>query len=398
REQLRKLEAETEAQILHRHEQDVARDEGFDPLELDRYSTIQQLSRGLAETANDVASINELLQGLTTETDTLLTQQSRVTTELQDGLMHTRMVPFQRHVSRLSRIVRQACADTGKSAVLLVEGEHSELDRQVLEAMLPPLEHLLRNSVVHGIEDPAGRQAAGKPARGEVWLKLRREGSEVLLEVADDGAGLNLRAIRRKAIEQGLIAENQEIEAEQAKELILKPGFSTAGELTQAAGRGVGMDVVDNEVKKLGGSIRIDSTAGRGTRFFIRLPYTLAITHALIVDVGDETFALPLPTVEGITRLSRERILELLTQDEPRLEYGGVTYRIQHLGSLVGGAPSALPEDESAVSLVLVRAGDNSTALLTDALEGSREIVVKTLGPHIASVPGVTGATILGDG
>src|SRR5690606_3701271 len=180
--------------------------------------------------------------------------------------------------------------------------------------------------------------------------------------------------------------------------LILKPGFSTAGELTQAAGRGVGMDVVDNEVKKLGGSIRIESTTGQGTRFFIRLPYTLAITHTLIVDVGEETFALPLPTVEGITRLTRERILDLLTQDDPKLEYGGVSYRIQHLGSLVGSAPSALPEEESAASLVLVRAGDNSTALLMDQLEGSREIVVKTLGPHLSSVPGVTGATILGDG
>ncbi|HEX6997314.1 MAG TPA: Hpt domain-containing protein [Gammaproteobacteria bacterium] len=397
REQLRKLEAETEAQIINRHEEDAGR-EGFDPLELDQYSTIQQLSRALAETANDVASINELLRGLTTEADTLLTQQTRVTAELQDGLMQTRMVPFHRHVSRLARIVRQACADTRKQATLVVEGEHSELDRQVLENMLPPFEHLLRNAVVHGIEDPATRKAAGKPETGEVRLKLRREGSEVIVEVADDGAGLNVRAIKRKAVEQGLIRDGQEIDEEQAKELILKPGFSTAGELTQAAGRGVGMDVVDNEVKKLGGSLRIESAAGKGTRFIVRLPYTLAITHALIVNVGDETFALPLPTVEGITRLSRERILELLTQDEPKLEYGGVTYRIQHLGSLVGGAPSALPEDESAVSLVLVRAGDNSSALLTDSLEGSREIVVKTLGPHLASVPGVTGATILGDG
>ena len=139
-------------------------------------------------------------------------------------------------------------------------------------------------------------------------------------------------------------------------------------------------------------------TIGQGTRFLIRLPYTLAITHALIVNVGDETFALPLPTVEGITRLSREKILKHLTEDEPKLDYGGIGYRIQHLGSLVGTAPSALPEDENAVSLVLIRAGESSTALLTDSLEGSREIVVKTLGPHIASVAGVTGATILGDG
>jgi chemosensory pili system protein ChpA (sensor histidine kinase/response regulator) len=398
RDQLRKLEAETEAQILHRHQDDLSASRDFDPLELDRYSTIQQLSRALAESANDVASINELLNGLTNEADTLLTQQARVTAELQDGLMHTRMVPFQRHVARLARIVRQACADTGKAAELSVEGENSELDRQVLENMLPPFEHLLRNAVAHGIEAPQGRAAAGKPVTGRVHLKLKREGAEVLIEVGDDGRGLDLKAIRRKALEHGLLGERREITDQEAMELILRPGFSTAGEVTQAAGRGVGMDVVDNEVKKLGGSMRIESTPGQGTRFLIRLPYTLAITHALIVNVGDETFALPLPTVEGITRLSRERILAHLTEDEPKLDYGGIGYRIQHLGSLVGAAPSALPDEDGAVSLVLVRAGENSSALLTDSLEGSREIVVKTLGPHIASVPGVTGATILGDG
>jgi len=398
RDQLRKLEAETEAQILHRHQDDVASDGGFDPLELDRYSTIQQLSRALAESANDVASINELLNGLTNETETLLTQQARVTAELQNGLMQTRMVPFQRHVTRLARIVRQACADTGKSAELVVEGENNEIDRQVLESMLPPFEHLLRNAVAHGIEDAATRGKRGKPDVGKVFLKVKREGSEVIIEVADDGGGLDLQAIRRKAQDKGLLADNQKITDDQAMELILQPGFSTAGEVTHTAGRGVGMDVVDNEVKKLGGSMRIESMAGQGTRFLIRLPYTLAITHALIVNIGDETFALPLPTVEGITRVSREKILKHLTEDEPRLDYGGITYRIQHLGSLVGAAPSALPEDENAVSLVLIRAGEASTALLMDSLEGSREIVVKTLGPHIASVAGVTGATILGDG
>jgi chemosensory pili system protein ChpA (sensor histidine kinase/response regulator) len=398
REQLRKLEAETEAQILHRHQDDADVESGFDPLELDRYSTIQQLSRALAESANDVASINELLHGLTNEADTLLTQQARVTSDLQTGLMQTRMVPFQRHVQRLQRIVRQACADTGKQAELVVDGAANEIDRQVLESMLPPFEHLLRNSIAHGIEKPEVRRKRGKPDAGQVLLKVRREGSEVIVEVGDDGGGLDLAAIRRKAYEKGLLAENQKITDEQAVELILQPGFSTASELTQAAGRGVGMDVVDNEVKKLGGSMRIETRTGEGTLFVIRLPYTLAITHALIVNVGEETFALPLPTVEGITRLSRDKILKHLTEDEPKLDYGGIVYRIQHLGSLVGAAPSALPDDENAVSLVLIRAGDNSTALLMDSLEGSREIVVKTLGPHIASVPGVTGATILGDG
>lgn len=398
RAQLRNLEVETEAQILHGHQDDAADKEGFDPLELDRYSTIQQLSRALAETSNDVGSIGETLHGLAREAENLLAQQTRVTTELQDGLMQTRMVSLQRHVPRLERIVRQVSADTGKLAALQVEGANSELDRQVLNSILPALEHLLRNAVVHGIEKPEIRRQAGKTETGAVHLILRRDGSEVLIELSDDGAGLDLEKIQRIAREQKLIPEGRELSEDEAIELIFKPGLSTAGELTQAAGRGVGMDVVDNEVKKLGGSMRVESKVGEGTRFLLRLPYTLAITQALIVNVGDETFALPLLAIEGITRVKREQLLDMLTEDQPKLDYGDVGYRIQHLGSLVGAAPSQLPEDESSVALVLVRAGEHSTALLADSLEGTREIVVKTLGPHIASVRGVSGATILADG
>jgi chemosensory pili system protein ChpA (sensor histidine kinase/response regulator) len=398
REQLRQFEAETEAQILHRHQEDAGARGDFDPLELDRYSKIQQLSRALAETANDVASLNELLRGLSNETSTLLTQQARVTTSVQDGLMQTRMVPFQRYVPRLARIVRQACTDTGKAAELAIEGAQGELDRQVIEHMLAPLEHLLRNAVVHGIEQTAARRARGKADTGRIELKLQREGSEVIIQVADDGAGLDLDLIRQKARELGLLVDDQTLSDQDAMELILMPGFTTAGQLTHAAGRGVGMDVVDNQVKKLGGSLRIESTPNEGTCFILRLPYTLAVTHALIVNVGEETFALPLPTVEGVTRVAKDQLLELLTEDDPKLEHGGVSYRLQHLGSFLGAAPSSLPEDDSFVSLVLIRAGENSAALLTDSLEGSREVVVKTLGPHLTAIPGVSGATILGDG
>ena len=398
-EQLRSLESETEAQILYRHQdEEAAPSSDFDPLELDRYSTIQQLSRALAETSNDVASINELLTGLTSETETLLTQQARVAAELQDGLMQTRMVPVSRQVPRLQRIVRQAASDSGKQAELDVEGADSLLDRQVLESVLPALEHILRNAVAHGIETPQLRETAGKPPAGTVHMAVKRDGAEAILEIADDGAGLDIDGIRRRAVESGLISDHKSLSDDEAIDLIMRPGFTTAEKLTQAAGRGVGMDVVDNEIKKLGGSMRIGTQSGHGTRFVIRLPFTLAITHALIVRVGDETFALPLPTVEGITRVRREQLLEILTQDDPILSYGDANYRVQHLGSLVGGAPSALPEDDSAVSLVLVRAGENSAALLTDSLEGSREIVVKTLGAHLSSVSGVSGATILGDG
>ena len=397
RQQLRKLEIETEAQIMHSHQDTmVARD--FDPLELDRYSNIQQLSRALAESANDLSSLKDLLKSVTNEAEGLLVQQSRVTAELQDGLMRTRMVPFERHVPRLTRLVRQVAQEVGKRAELAVEGASGELDRQVLDKMLPPFEHMLRNAVVHGIESAADRQAAGKPGVGRITIRLHREGAEMVIDVADDGAGLDVDAIRRKAYEQDLLPADAKITDDEIMDLILKPGFSTAGSLTQAAGRGVGMDVVANEVKKLGGSLRISSVTGQGTNFTVRLPFTLAITQALIVRTGEEIYALPLPSVEGVARIPRRELESLLSHTEPSYQYGEQTYKFRHLGMYLGGQAAKLPEDETSVPVILVHAGEYSAALLVDEMLASREIVVKSVGPQLAGIRGITGATILGDG
>ena len=397
REQLRKLEIETEAQIMHGHQDTlVARD--FDPLELDRYSNMQQLSRALAESANDLGSLKDLLQSLTTEAEGLLVQQSRVTAELQDGLMRTRMVPFERHVPRLTRLVRQIAKEAGKRVDLAVEGAAGELDRQVLDKMLPPFEHMLRNAVVHGIESDTERQEAGKPATGRITIRLHREGSEMVIDVADDGRGLDVDAIRRKAYELDLLQAGSKVNDEEIMSLILTPGFTTAGTVTQSAGRGVGMDVVANEVKKLGGSLRISSVTGQGTNFTVRLPFTLAITQALIVRTGDEVYALPLPSVEGVARIPRAELENLLSQSEPSYQYGEQTYKFRHLGMYLGGQAASLPKDEPFIPVILVRAGEYSAALLTDEMISSREIVVKTVGPQLASIRGISGATILGDG
>jgi chemosensory pili system protein ChpA (sensor histidine kinase/response regulator) len=398
KEQLRKLELETEAQILHRHQALEPRREDFDPLELDRYSAIQQFSRALAESSSDVASLQGLLENLTREAHNLLVQQARVVTELQNGLMRTRMVPFQRHVQRLSRLVRQVANETGKRVDLAVEGAAGELDRQVLERMLPPFEHMLRNAVVHGIETPAERVAKGKPENGRIVVVLHREGAEVVIDVSDDGAGMNVKAIRDKAVAMGLVDPRHTLTDEEAMQLILEPGFSTAGTITKAAGRGVGMDVVANEVKKLGGALFIESTPGAGTKFTVRLPFTLAISQALIVRVVDELYALPLPTVEGVVRLERDEVQRYLEDEAPTFDYGGQKYRFQHLGAFLGSGPSLLPEGDISVAIILVRAGEHSTALVSDELVGSREIVVKSVGPQISGIRGISGATILGDG
>ncbi len=396
--QLRNMEIETEAQMLFRHQEEGDTKEHFDPLELDRYSTVQQLSRALAESVSDLTSIQELLTDLSHEASTLLVQQSRVTTELQDGLMRTRMVPFQRNVPRLGRLVRQTAAECDKRVELRVEGSAGELDRQVLERMLPPLEHMLRNAIVHGIEAPDERERRGKSPVGEICIRLHREGSQMVIEVQDDGAGFDVAAITERARSRGMLDADAELTESDVLQLIVAPGFSTARTLTQSAGRGVGMDVVANEVKQLGGTLDIEPRTGKGARFVVRLPQTLAISQALLVRTGDDLYAIPLPTVEGIVRVPRAELEDYLSDDERSYEYGGQRYRFQHLGVLLGGHAANLEEAGSAVPVILVRAGEHSTALIADEMLGSREVVVKPVGPQISGIRGIAGATILGDG
>ncbi|MFM1885872.1 MAG: hypothetical protein RL026_1029 [Pseudomonadota bacterium] len=398
KEQLRKLEIATEAQIRHRHEIDSPDPAGFDPLELDRYSAIQQYSRALAETASDVDSLQQLLVNQGSEAQNLLQQQGRALTELQHGLLRTRMVSFQRPAQRLARLVRQVAQESGKTAELVVEGSSHEMDRQVVERMIPPLEHLVRNAVIHGIEMPAQRGVAGKPEAGRIDLALRREGAEVILRVSDDGAGMDLAAIRRKGEALGMIAPDQVLGDEDLMQLVLEPGFSTAATVTQVAGRGVGMDVVASEIKKLGGSLRMETRPRAGTTFTIRLPFTLAVSHALVVRVGDEWYALPLPTIDGVVRVERDDVAQMLADPGAMHEHAGHRYRLQYLAPFVGLEPSGLPEQAGPMPVVLVQAGEHSAGLLVDELIGSREIVVKNVGPQIASIRGISGATILNDG
>ncbi|MEM9057646.1 MAG: response regulator, partial [Pseudomonadota bacterium] len=288
-------------------------------------------------------------------------------------------------------------AGRGKQVELEVTGA-GDLDRQVLERMVPPFEHMLRNAVVHGAEAPDERRRAGKPATATVTIALQREGSEMVIALADDGAGMDVDAILASARKRGLIDADVSLSDADALELILEPGFSTASELTQAAGRGVGMDVVANEVKQLGGRLELDSVPGKGARITVRLPLTLAISQALLVRTAEELYAIPMPTVEGIVRLPKTELLAYLEADDPGFEYGGQRYRFEHLGVMLGGRPANLAEGGASVPVVLVRAGEHSAALITDEIVGSREVVVKNVGPQIASIRGVAGATILGDG
>ena len=410
REQLRLLDAETDAQIRARGldakgvpDSSDRYGQDFDPLEMDRYSRMQELSRALAESVGDLGSLHLSMDQGVTEAQALLVQQARINTGVQQGLMSTLMVPFSRQVARLQRVVRQTAQEEGKLADAAFEGVESELDRNVLERMTAPLEHLLRNAVVHGLENAERRSAVGKPAQGTVKVSLKREGTQLVMEVADDGQGLNFDAIRAKAQQRGLMPEGVQFGDDEVARFIFEPGFSTAEKLTQSAGRGVGMDVVASEVKQLGGTLELRSEPGQGTRFTIRLPLSLSLSQALMVQVGDETYALPLVAIEGIGRVPRGQAAAAAGGGDAIFNYGGHDYRVRYLAELID-LPHALPEDARTLPAVLVRlgegvaGGERRAALVVDALLGNREVVSKAVGPQLSSISGVSGATILPNG
>lgn len=397
--QLRQLDKETETQILSRI--DVDRPEGsedFDPLEMDRYSHIQQLSRGLAETVDDLVSIQDMLDDLTRESESLLAQQSRVSADLQQGLMRTRMTRFDQLVPRLRRIVRQTSDELNRKVLLNVDGGEGELDRTVLDRVTASLEHILRNAVAHGIESPEERRAAGKDETGRIDLTVRREGSDVVINIQDDGAGIDTAQVRRMAVEKGLVDPNTALSDDAVLQLISGAGFSTAAELTQIAGRGVGLDVVNSEVRQLGGSLAVRSRKGEGARFTIRLPFTVAVAPALLVEAGRQTFAVPLSTVVGVVRLPVEAYRKLVEDHGGDFDYGGTVYPIYDLALLLSLAKRSHYPDDEQMSLIVVRSGEENAALRVDRLLGNREVVVKSVGTLLNQVPGVFGATILGDG
>ncbi|HHX35714.1 MAG TPA: response regulator [Gammaproteobacteria bacterium] len=406
RDQLRRLDTETQAQILSRHQADTDRAiyEDFDPLEMDRYSQLQQLSRALFESSSDLLDLKETLAARNRDAETLLLQQARVNTELQEGLMRTHMVPFERLLPRLRRVVRQISGDLGKTVNFEIANAEGEVDRSVLERMLAPLEHMLRNAIDHGIESSDARRAAGKPAQGTIRLDLGREGADILLVLSDDGAGINIDAVRKKALERGLTTVDADLTEQEVLQFILQAGFSTAEKVTQISGRGVGMDVVSSEIKQIGGSITIDSQAGIGTRFNIRLPFTVSVNRALMVMAGEDSYAIPLNTIEGIVRVSPFELEALYEQEKQEgkpaeFEYAGQVYQLKYIGDLLNnGQHPKLVAQTLPLPVILVRSNEYAVAVQVDVLAGSREIVVKSLGSQFANVHGISGATILGDG
>ena len=398
RDQLRKLEIETEAQILARYEREHGpADETFDPLELDRYSTIQQLSRALAESVNDLTSLTGILDDATRQSETLLMQQSRVNTELQEGLMQARMVSFNTLLPRFRRVVRNSARELEKKVQLRVNvsGE-GELDRNVLDRITAPMEHLLRNAVSHGIEAPSLRRERDKPETGTITIEVGREATELVMRVSDDGGGLNLDAIRRRALERGLLDPSSQPGDAELTQMIFRSGFTTAEQVSEISGRGIGMDVVANEVRQIGGSVSAQSKAGQGALFTIRIPLSLTVMQAIMVRAADRQFAIPLQAVRGVTRVLADEWLREIETPEPTQEYAGEQYPLLELEPQLD--MSAEEVGGGTLSLLMIEAGEQRAALRVAELMGHREIVIKPVGPQISSIPGILGGTITGDG
>ena len=399
KEQLRKMDIETEAQMMSRYQHASSKGSSeFDPLELDRFSNIQQLSRSLTESISDLQNLQGMMDESVLQAESLLTQQSRVSADLQAGLMQTRMTPFGSAAPRLRRVVRTAAAETGKMARLQLRmaGSSDQLDRNVLERITAPLEHMLRNAVAHGIETPKVRRKLKKPEEGQITVTVEAEATEFVIRVYDDGAGIDLEAVRKRAIERGMLGENEKADDRRLIEFIRDSGFSTARTVTGLAGRGVGMDVVNNEIKQIGGSMEIQSDSGKGTRFTIRIPFSLAVMQAIGVTVDERPFLIPLNSVAGVARMTPKDYSALVASDSPTYVFAGEQFPLLELEPLLD-AP-ALPLDRENVSLMMIRSGESKAAFRVSGLQGHQEVVIKPIGPQVSSIPGILGGTIAADG
>ncbi|HEX7441424.1 MAG TPA: response regulator, partial [Caldimonas sp.] len=394
--QLRDIEIQGESQMSSRLEAAKAAAQTFDPLEFDRFTRFQEVTRMMAESVNDVATVQRSLQRSLETTEDELVAQARMTRDLQDDLLRTRMVEFEGLSDRLYRVVRQAAKETGKQVRLDIVGGSIEIDRGVLDRMTGAFEHLLRNCVTHGIETPEERIAAGKDAAGSIIVALSQEGNEVGVEFRDDGAGLDLERIRAKGLEMGLFDAAAEPSDMELANLIFAPGFTTATTVTELAGRGVGLDVVRSDVVAMGGRIETATEAGKGTSFRLILPLTTAVTQVVMLRCGDTTVAVPSTLVEMVRRATQQEIDAAYASGSYVL--GDKVLQFFWLGALL--QISSRPGDAVGRmrTVVVVRSAQQRIVVHVDQVAGNQEVVVKNLGPQLSRLPGLAGMTLLPSG
>jgi chemosensory pili system protein ChpA (sensor histidine kinase/response regulator) len=393
--QVREIEIQAETQIQSRMSQVQDAEEGFDPLEFDRYTRFQELSRGLAEGVNDVATVQQALLKNLDDADAALLAQARLSREVQQQLLAVRTVPFASLSERLYRLLRQTAKELDKKANLEIRGGQTELDRGVLEKLVAPLEHLVRNALDHGLESREARVAAGKPETGEITISVRQEGNEIALALSDDGPGLPLESIRAKAVSLGMFDASATPTQAQLVEAIFAPGFTTAHEVTQISGRGIGMDVVKNTITRLGGRVEVTTAPGRGTTFMLYLPLTLAVAQAVLVRAAGRIYALPAVLVEQVQQVKSDALDKIYAAREVRWQTRH--YPFFHLPQLLGDSDHKA-ELSRYNPVLLLRSANQFVAVHVDEMLGNQEIVIKNIGAQLARLPGLSGATVLGTG
>lgn len=394
--QLRDVELQAETQMQSRLALSRDAQQNFDPLEFDRFTRMQELTRMMAESVNDVATVQRSLQRAVEGSEDNLAAQARQSRELQRELLRTRMVEFDSIAERLYRVVRQASKETGKQVRLDIVGGATEIDRGILERMTPAFEHLVRNCVVHGIEPQAERSARGKEATGLISIQLQQAGNDVSVAFRDDGAGLNLSRIRERALQLGIVAADRELSDAEVANLVFMPGFSTASEVTELAGRGVGMDVVRSEVQALGGRIETQTTEGQGAAFRLVLPLTTAVTHVVMLRCGALAIGVPSNVVEIVQRASAKDLSRAYETGHYR--YGDESLLFFWLGALLQDSPHSSEPPGRTLPVVVLRSADQRVAVHVDEVLGNQEVVVKALGPQLSGLPGLVAITALASG
>ncbi len=396
RHQLRDIELQSESQMQSRLAQAKDSAQGFDPLEFDRFTRVQELTRMMAESVHDVATVQRNLQRTVEGTEDDLIAQGRQARELQRDLLRTRMVEFEGISERLYGVVRQASKDSGKQVKLDIVGGSLDMDRGVLDRMAPAFEHVLRNAVAHGIEEPALRERLGKPAAGTITINLNQQSNDVTVEFSDDGAGLDLERIREKALASGQIKDGEVLSDAEVANLIFTPGFSTASQVTELSGRGIGMDVVRAEVSALGGRIETSSQAGKGTRFKLVLPLTTAVTQVVMLRVGELVIGVPANLIEIVRRVPVAELERAYQTDV--FEYGGEQVPFFWAGALLQSSVQSNEARTKTLPVAIFRSAGQRLAAHMDEVLGNQEVVVKNLGPQLSRLPGLSGMSVLASG
>jgi len=394
--QLREIELQSETQMQSRMAQAKDQAREFDPLEFDRFTRVQELTRIMAESVSDVATVQRQLQRAMQGAEDDLIAQARQARELQRDLLRTRMIEFESISERLYGVVRQTAKDVGKQVKLDIEGGSMELDRSVLERMVPAFEHMLRNAIDHGIETPGKREAAGKPATGTITIALQHEGNDVSVVFADDGGGLELARIRAKAVSKGLIAADQELGDDETANLVFAPGFSTTESLTELSGRGIGLDVVRSEVDALGGRIETTSEPSLGTQFKLVVPLTTAVTQVVMLRLGEMSMGVPSNLVEIVRRVPALEIAQATLSHQ--FTHGGEQVPFYWSGALLQVSGASMTAALKHQPVVVLRSAGRRVAVHVDEVLGNQEVVVKNLGPQLSRMPGLTGMSVLASG